>query len=157
MDNIFDQVSGDHAWPSAPDTDEAKRFYTISEMTALFDVTARTLRFYEQEGLLEPIRDGQHRLYPLRERTRLKLILRGKRLGFSLVEIADILGMYESAPGEAGQLQHLVERIAERRAQLEQKLSDINEVLTDLDRVEAGCRMRLRELSVGESKRGGRS
>jgi len=157
MDNIFDQVAGNQAWPSDPDTDDGKRSYTISEMTASFDVTARTLRFYEQEGLLEPIREGQHRLYPLRERIRLKLILRGKRLGFSLVEIADILGMYESAPGEAGQLEHLIERIEERRAQLEQKLSDITEVLTDLDRVEAGCRTRLKELSAGRSKRGRRS
>lgn len=154
MDNIFDQVAGEHAWPPEPDTDDGKRSYTISEMMALFDVTARTLRFYEQEGLLEPTRDGQHRLYPLRERTRLKLILRGKRLGFSLVEIADILGMYESAPGESGQLEHLIERIAERRAQLEQKLSDITAVLSDLDRVEAGCRLRLGELSVSGSKRG---
>lgn len=153
MDNIFDQLASDHALPSGPDTEDGKRSYTISEMTAFFDVTARTLRFYEQEGLLQPTRDGQHRLYPLRERTRLKLILRGKRLGFSLVEIADILGMYESAPGEAGQLEHLIERIAGRRAQLEQKLSDITEVLTDLDRVEAGCRTRLKELAAGKSKR----
>lgn len=121
--------------------------YTISEMMSAFDVTARTLRFYEQEGLLSPGRNGQHRLYDARERTRLKLILRGKRLGFSLTEIADILGMYDTAPGEAGQLEHLIERIDERRVQLEQKLRDINDALADLDHVEAGCRARLAELS----------
>lgn len=133
-----------------------ERPLTIAEMTARYDVTARTLRFYEQEGLLTPTRDGQHRLYPLRQRTRLKLILRGKRLGFSLAEIADILAMYDSAPGEAGQLRHLVERIGERRVQLEQKLKDIRETLQDLDHVEAGCRSRLAELSDAECKRGRR-
>ena len=125
--------------------------YTISEMMSAFDVTARTLRFYEQEGLLSPSRDGQHRLYDGKQRTRLKLILRGKRLGFSLTEIADILGMYDTAPGEAGQLEHLIQRIAERRSQLEQKRNDIEEALADLDHVEAGCRERLAELSGASS------
>lgn len=120
-----------------------RQFYTITELTREFGITTRTLRFYEDEGMLSPARRGRQRLYSVPDRTRLKLILRGKRLGFSLAEIRDIVSMYEKPPGEAGQLNLLIEKIGERRADLLQKRRDIEITLRDLDDVEAGCRTRL--------------
>ena len=123
-----------------------EREQSIGELTRAFGVTARTLRFYEERGLLRPRRAGQQRLYDRGDRTRLKLILRGRRLGFSLHEIEEIVSLYEAPQGEAGQLQRLLDRIAERRAELEEKRRDIAAVLSDLAQVEAGCLERLREL-----------
>lgn len=125
-------------------TDE--REHSIGELTRAFGVTARTLRFYEERGLLRPRRAGQQRLYDRGDCTRLKLILRGRRLGFSLDQIEEIVSLYEAPQGEAGQLQRLLDRIAERRAELEQKRRDIAAVLGDLAQVEAGCLERLDEL-----------
>ena len=122
------------------------RYYTITELTREFDVTTRTLRFYEAEGMLSPLRRGRHRLFSQRERTRLKLILRGKRLGLSLADIREIIDMYDAEPGEEGQLSYLVERIAGRRAELEQKRNDIELTLAELDQVEAKCVERLVQL-----------
>lgn len=123
-----------------------EREHSIGELTRAFGVTARTLRFYEERGLLRPRRAGQQRLYDRGDRTRLKLILRGRRLGFSLHEIEEIVSLYEAPQGEAGQLQRLLDRIAERRAELEEKRRDIAAVLSDLAQVEAGCLERLQEL-----------
>lgn len=109
-------------------------------------MTTRTLRFYEQQGLIDPLRRGRTRLYRPADRTRLKLILRGKRLGFSLSEIREIVDMYDAPPGERGQLDLLMARIAERRAELEAKRRDIDLTLADLDDVETGCRERLASL-----------
>ncbi|MCT8974463.1 MerR family transcriptional regulator [Microbaculum marinisediminis] len=120
--------------------------YTITDLTREFDVTTRTLRFYEQQGLIDPLRRGRTRLYRPADRTRLKLILRGKRLGFSLSEIREIVDMYDAPPGERGQLDLLMARIAERRAELEAKRRDIDLTLADLDDVETGCRERLASL-----------
>ena len=125
-------------------------YFTITDLCREFDVTTRTLRFYEQKGLLDPLRRGRRRLFRQGDRTRLKLILRGKRLGLSLDEIADIVTMYAAAPGERGQLRRLMARIAERRAELEQKRRDIDETLAELDAVEAGCHARLVELGEVE-------
>jgi len=127
------------------------RHHTISELAREFDVTTRTIRFYEDEGLLAPERRGQMRLYSPRERVRLKLILRGKRLGFSLAEIKEIFDLYDGAPGEAGQLSHFLGKIAERRRQLEQQREDIEVTLAELASVEARCHARLAELG-GRSK-----
>ena len=93
----------------------AERF-TITQHSREFDVTTRTIRFYEDEGLIAPERRGQARIYGPRDRVRLRLILRGKRLGFSLSEIKEILDLYDREPGEAGQLRHFLAKIAERRA-----------------------------------------
>jgi DNA-binding transcriptional MerR regulator len=112
-------------------------------------VTTRTLRFYEQQGLIAPIRRGRTRLYRAADRTRLMLVLRGKRLGFTLAEIREIVDMYGAAPGEVGQLQLLLARIAERRAELEQKKRDIEQTLAELDSVEDGCRHRLNTIMGG--------
>ncbi|MGY4749493.1 MerR family transcriptional regulator [Pannonibacter sp. Q-1] len=124
------------------------RLYTITQLTQEFGITTRTLRFYEAQGLITPQRRGRQRLYKPADRTRLKLILRGKRLGFSLTEISEIIGMYGKAPGEAGQLQLLMRKIAERRAELEEKRNDIELTLAELADVERGCLARLDELGV---------
>ncbi len=123
-----------------------RRYYTITELTTEFAITTRTLRFYEDENLLNPERQGRKRLYTPRDRTRLKLILRGKRLGFSLAEVREIIEMYDHAPGEKGQLQRLQDRIQERSAELEQKQRDILETLEELNQVKCSVQQRLDEI-----------
>ena len=108
-----------------------------------FRLTTRTIRFYEDRDLISPLRQGTRRLFRLRDLARLKLILRDKRMGFSLIEIAGIIGMYDAAPGEAGQLRPLISKTADRIAQLRQQLLDIEATLSDLDLVEACCTDRL--------------
>jgi len=127
-----------------------KEFYSISDLAKEFDVTTRTIRFYEDQKLIAPMRQGTRRLFRPRDRTRLKLILRGKRLGFTLAEISEIVDMYDAAPGEGGQLRLLVAKIADRRAQLQQQMQqqmqDIEATLSDLDTVEDRCIERLAAL-----------
>jgi len=120
--------------------------WTIAELARAFDLTARTLRFWEGEGLIQPQRRGQRRLYAQRERTRVKLILRGRRLGFSLAEIREIIELYDAAEGEVGQLSLLLRRIGERREELQAKRADIDASLADLAEVARTCRRRLEEL-----------
>ncbi len=120
--------------------------YSISDLAAEFEITPRTLRWYETEGLLTPERRGSHRIYTGRDRTRLRLILRGKRIGLSLAEISEIIGMYAAPPGEAGQLRHLIGRIGERRDELRSRLDDVERTLRDLDEVERRAQERLDEL-----------
>jgi len=117
--------------------------FSITDLSREFDVTTRTIRFYEDEGLLTPERQGQARIYRPRDRIRLKLILRGKRLGFSLKEVAEIIDLYDSEPGEVAQLRHFLDKIAERRAVLAQQREDIDIIMGELDAVEAQCRARL--------------
>jgi DNA-binding transcriptional MerR regulator len=121
--------------------------WTIAELAAEFGVTLRTIRFYEDRGLITPERRRQQRVFGPRERVRLELILRGKRLGFSLDEIAKIVDMYDAEPGEVGQLRYLLEQIARRRVELEQRRRDIEQTLAELDKVEARCRADLVQLS----------
>ena len=113
--------------------------WTIALMADDFDVTHRALRHYEHLGLLSPERDGQRRVYHRRERTRLALILRGRRLGFPLEEIATILDMYDDQPGEVGQLTYLLSQIGDRRADLERRRRDIEDSLRELDELEKRC------------------
>ena len=87
-----------------------REFFTISDLAKEFDVTTRTIRFYEDQNLIAPLREGTRRLFRARDRTRLKLILRGKRLGFTLAEISEIVDMYDAAPGEVGQLRLLISK-----------------------------------------------
>jgi DNA-binding transcriptional MerR regulator len=122
------------AAPVTPDT------WTITELAAEHETTLRTLRHYEDIGLLKPDRRGTTRIFHNRDRIRLALILRGRRLGFSLDEIATIVNMYDEPPGEAGQLEYLLEQIQRRRVELAQRRRDIDETLHDLDRVEKRCR-----------------
>ncbi|WP_343564870.1 MerR family transcriptional regulator [Kiloniella sp. b19] len=121
--------------------------YTISQLTEAFDVTPRTLRFYEDSGLLNPRREGTRRLYSPRDRTRIKLILRGKRLGFSLNEIREILNLYdEQGQGETRQLEVLLGRIGEKQQQLFEKKRDLEAALDDLSSLRSGCEERLLQL-----------
>lgn len=113
--------------------------WTIAQMADDFDVTHRALRHYEHLGLISPERDGQRRIYHRRDRTRLALVLRGRRLGFSLEEISTILGMYDDQPGEAGQLRYLLSQIGDRREDLERRRRDIDDSLRELDELEARC------------------
>lgn len=122
------------------------RRYTISDLASEFGITPRTLRWYEGEGLLRPERSGSHRVFSSRDRTRLRLILRGKRLGFSLSEIREIVDMYDAAPGERGQLDTLLRRIEEHRRDLSERLNDLRRTLADLDEVERRATERLAEL-----------
>ena len=117
--------------------------WTISDLAEEYGVTLRTLRHYEELGLLFPERVGTTRVYHQRDRIRLELILRGKRLGFSLAEIAVIVNMYDQPPGEAGQLEYLLDQCAVRRDELEQRRRDIDETLHELDEVEQRCRHEL--------------
>jgi DNA-binding transcriptional MerR regulator len=114
--------------------------YSIGELSREFDVTTRTIRFYEDQGLLVPRRERRNRIYTPRDRVRLKLILRGKRLGFSLREIRDMLEMYDAPQGEIGQLRYFIERMRERREDLERQRADIEQVLGELDALQARCR-----------------
>ncbi len=120
--------------------------YGIAELAREFGVTARTIRHYEDEGLIAPLRDGQRRVYRPRDRTRLRLILRGRRLGFALAEVREIVDLYDAAPGEAGQLELLLAKITGRRAELEAKRADIEATLADLETVARNCCKRLRRL-----------
>lgn len=111
----------------------------MTQLAREFDLTSRAIRYYEQEGLIAPSRRGRTRVFSLRDRTRLRLINRGRRLGFSILEIREILDLYDSAAGERGQLVHFVRKIRERRASLEVQRRDIDAILEELDRVEAAC------------------
>ena len=120
--------------------------WTISQLAEEFGVTLRTIRHYEDVGLLSPARRGTVRVFDTRQRIRLQLVLRGKRLGFSLPEIATIVNMYDDQPGEAGQLQYLLDQIEVRRVELEQMRRDIDQTMTELAHVERRCREDLERL-----------
>lgn len=122
---------------------------SIRDLAREFDVTTRTIRFYESEGLISPARRGQTRLFSPRDRIRLKLILRGKRLGFSIGEIREIIDLYDAAPGEFGQLRFFLGKIAGRRAMLERQQADIAETLEELAEVERRCLAQLKALAKG--------
>ena len=128
-----------------PDQDS----WTISELAEEFGVTLRTIRHYEDVGLLSPARRGTQRVFDTRQRIRLQLVLRGKRLGFSLPEIATIVDMYDDQPGESGQLHYLLDQIEVRRAELEQMRRDIDDTMVELDRVALRCREDLAALQTG--------
>ena len=131
---------------AAAKADEGSESYGIADLAQEFDVTTRTIRYYEDQGMLSPRRRGQTRVYSPRDRTRLRLILRGKRLGFSLSEVAEIIQLYDTEPGEGGQLEFFIDKIRERRASLEQQREDIDVTIEELDAVEQRCRDRLAQL-----------
>ena len=120
--------------------------WTIAEVAEQFGITHRTVRHYEDLGLISPERRGTTRVYHRRDRTRLNLILRGKRLGFPLEEIRTIIDMYDEQPGEAGQLTYLLGQIGDRRAELERRRQDIEDSLTELADLERRCEDDLRAL-----------
>ncbi|MDD9889551.1 MAG: MerR family DNA-binding transcriptional regulator [Gammaproteobacteria bacterium] len=113
--------------------------YSISELAREFEVTPRAIRFYEEKGLLCPGRNGSTRVFSPADRVRLKLILRGKKIGFSLEESRDIIEMYEPETANTRQLESLLRKIQEKRIQLEQQKKEINTMLKDLKKTEAVC------------------
>ena len=120
--------------------------WSITELAQEFAVTLRTLRHYEDVGLLTPERRGSRRVFHPRDRIRLQLILRGRRLGFSLPEIRTIVNMYDEQPGEAGQLHYLLEQIEVRRVELDRLRRDIDDTWRELDEVAERCRQDLAAL-----------
>ena len=114
--------------------------YTITELATEFGVTTRTMRHYEDEGLLSPRREGTSRLFSNRDRVRLKLALRGKRLGFSLAEIRELFELYDQTRDEKQQLQEFISKLERRRAMLEQQREDIEVMLNEIAFFENQCR-----------------
>lgn len=130
-----------------------KTTYSISDLAAEFDLTTRSIRFYEDQGLLSPERRGQTRIYSRQDRVRLKLIMRGKRLGFSLAQVRELFALWdETASGSEKQLRLLLDKIAEKQAELEQQLNDIAMVQLELDSAKAKCMDALNELSTEQQK-----
>ncbi|NQV84899.1 MAG: MerR family DNA-binding transcriptional regulator [Rhodospirillales bacterium] len=113
--------------------------YGIAALAREFDVSTRTIRFYGDKGLLSPMRQGQRRIYAPRDRVRLRLIMRGKRLGFSLDEIRQLIDLYDVDPTEETQLRHFLEKIRERKAALVLQQADIVETLEEIQRIESQC------------------
>jgi DNA-binding transcriptional MerR regulator len=131
--------------PAASRAKEAARTFTITELAQEFDITPRAIRFYEDVGLLEPGRAGRNRVYTHRDRTRLKLTLRGKRLGLSLSEVKQLVDMYDSPADTAQQLEAFLTVLQEHRMQLEQQLEDIEITLAEISQHEERARRLLTE------------
>jgi DNA-binding transcriptional MerR regulator len=127
------------------------RTWTIAEIADEFGVSHRTVRYYEDKGLVTPERRGTARVFHPRDHVRLALILRGKRLGFPLDEIRRIVDMYDEQPGETGQLSYLLSQIGDRRAQLEERRRDVEAALAELDELERRCHDDLRRLARSAS------
>lgn len=123
--------------------------YSISELAHEFDVTPRTIRYYEDEGLLTPLREGQTRIYSHRDKIRLKLTLRGKRLGFSLAEIRELFDMYDTDKSSKTQLHSMIQLIETKRGVLRQQLEDIQMVMAELEAAEQRCVNSLSSLKTG--------
>jgi DNA-binding transcriptional MerR regulator len=114
--------------------------FSIGELAREFDITTRSIRFYEDQGLIFPTRKGQTRIYNQRDRVRLKLILRGKRLGFSLAETGRLFELYDADKSSATQLKTIMDLIANKKNDLTQQLEDINAVLIELNGLENNCK-----------------
>jgi DNA-binding transcriptional MerR regulator len=123
--------------PAAPD--EGDRLFTIGELAAEFGVTTRTIRFYESKGLIAPARRGVARAYSRRDRARLKLILRGKNLGFSLEAIAAYLKLYDADPSQMAQTQMLLAGVEAAIEDLQAKRADLDRTLKELRDIRAQC------------------
>lgn len=118
--------------PSPPPIGRSAEFYTISDLVSAFGVTSRTLRFYEDEGLLNPLRRGQMRLYSKADHARLAWVLRGKRVGFSLAEIRELLDLYGADSSRMTQRVKTLEKCQERIAALERQRNDLNQMIDEL-------------------------
>ncbi|BBF86154.1 predicted transcriptional regulator LiuR [Aquitalea magnusonii] len=113
--------------------------YSISQLAQEFDVTTRTIRFYEDQGLLEPQRDGQRRIYTRRDRVRLMLILRGKRIGLSLLEIRELFDLYDAASNDEPQLREFIRILSRKEQQLQEQLDDIRVVMGEISQIRSQC------------------
>lgn len=125
--------------------------YSISDLAAEFSVTTRTIRHYEEQGLLRPHREGAGRIFSNRDRARLKLALRGKRLGFSLSDIRELFELYDLSQNESAQAVQFLDKLEKRRALLEQQREDIEAMLVEINFFATQCR-RLRDHKNGKRK-----
>ena len=127
-DSLFVNVPSDAALSGDAES------FTITDLAAAFNVTPRAIRFYEDQGLISPQRQGQNRIYSRRDRARLAWILRGKRVGFSLAEIREMLDLYDAGDGRTRQRQVTIERCRDRIAVLEEQRADIDDMIDELQR-----------------------
>ena len=130
--------------------------FTITELSREFDITPRAIRYYEDQGLISPLRAGHARVYSKRDRTRLKLTLRGKRLGLSLAEIRDLIDLYDTAHDQSTQLSHFLVSLSKRKDTLQQQREDIEAVLSEIIALERQCHelLRKKEAASGGRHRG---
>ncbi len=128
-----------------------ERLFTVGELAGELGVTARALRFYEDRGLLQPRRAGQNRVYSRRDRARLILILRGKRLGFSLAEIRDWLDLYDADPLQVAQTRHLARQVDARLRRLEQQRDDLEATIGELREIKGQIALHLGEAATAAS------
>ncbi len=128
------------------------RTYTISELARDFSVTNRTIRYYEDQGLLSPERDGLNRVFSNRDRVRLKLALRAKRLGFTLNEIRELFELYDVSREEQHQLEVFLAKLERRRAMLEQQREDIEVMLDEIEFFAEQCQRLLKEQRAGNNR-----
>ncbi len=133
-------------------TEKDDKTYSISELAKEFDITTRSIRFYEDQGLITPLRQGQTRIYSKRDRVRLKLILRGKRLGFSLSETGQLFELYDADKSSVTQLTIMLKLIEQKKVELHQQMDDIKVVLMELVTVEKRCRETLIDAKTTEAK-----
>ena len=138
---------------SDPDDSVAEGFmksntYTISDLAREYDITPRAIRFYEDQGLLTPIREGRQRVFSEGDNVRLRLILRGKRLGFSLAEAKEIIDLYDLESGDERQLVYFLEKIEQQRLNLKRQQEDIKAILQELKGVEKRVKSVLKGASV---------
>ncbi|MGP9671144.1 MerR family transcriptional regulator [Pseudoalteromonas sp. AOP31-A2-14] len=131
---------------SAAEPASHEQTFSISELAKEFDITTRSIRFYEDQGLISPDRNGQTRIYSKRDKVRLKLILRGKRLGFTLAETGRLFELYDADKSSAKQLVTMLDLIADKKADLSQQMDDIKVVLMELVTAERRCRETLNNL-----------
>lgn len=123
---------------------ETAATFTISDLAREFGITPRTIRFWEDQGIVAPLREGRNRVFIRRDRARLKMALRGKRLGLSLAEITDLIGMYNSTDDETPQLTECLRVMTQRREALEQQREDIEAMLAEILQFEAQCQQELK-------------
>lgn len=124
--------------------------FAISDLAREFDITPRTIRFWEDQGILSPQREGSKRVFTRRDRARLKMALRGKRLGLSLAEIKDLIGMYASTEDETPQLMECLRVMSKRREALEQQREDIEAMLAEIAQFEQHCQQELARRDAGK-------
>lgn len=123
--------------------------FSIGELAKTFDITPRSIRFYEEQGLVTPARNGQTRIYLKKDKVRIKLILRGKRLGFTLAETKTLFKLYDSHQNSEIQLEAMLEMSEQKRVKLHQQLEDIQILLNELSDVETRCKEELKQIRRG--------
>lgn len=132
----------------------SEKTFSIGELAKSMDITPRSIRFYEEQGLLSPARNGQVRIYMKKDQVRLKLILRGKRLGFSLAETKTLFDLYDSHKNSKAQLEAMLSMTAEKRAHMQQQLEDIEMLKVELEEVESRCQDELNALTTNTLQKG---